>query len=285
MQSYWFGDVEEECCTPVPWNIDAISARVLSIRTRMDRFVPLRRTQAIACGIASSDAEYRDRLHELAMHLAREAIARQYQRREVGLLQMTRTLDELDNSINLLTERAVEWYGTKNLSFTRKYKKIPAKRVLLKMKKDSTGALGDLVRDLEGLGTVRASISREISDLALDVLPNCSALVGGLVAARLLSNAGSLQALARMPASSLQVLGAKTALFSHIRTGTPPPKHGVLFQHRRVHNAPKEVRGRVARTLSAKLGIAAKIDYFRQVPDHEFLAEANLAIDRAGDVN
>ncbi len=282
MQSYWFGDVEEGHCAPAPGNVKDLSARVLSIRTRMDRFTPLCRTQAIECGIVSTDDEYRALLHELSMYLARDAIARHYQGKEIGLLQMTRMLDELDGSINLLTERAVEWYGTKNLAFTRKYKKIPAKRVLLKMKRDSSGALGELVRELEGLGTVRTSLSREISDRALEVLPNCSALVGGLVAARLLSNAGSLQALARMPASSLQVLGARTALFSHIRGGTPPPKHGVIFQHRRVHNAPKEVRGRVARTLSAKLGIAARIDYFRKVPVQEFIDEANRAIDRQG---
>ncbi|MDD1717660.1 MAG: RNA-processing protein, partial [Methanoregulaceae archaeon] len=178
MQSYWFGDVERGRCTPATGDIEALSARVLSIRTRMDRFTPLCRTQAIACGIVSTDEEYRNRLHDLSMYLARKAIARQYQVREIGLLQMTRMLDELDSAINLLTERAVEWYGTKDLSFSRKYKKIPAKRVILKMKQKSSGAFGELVRELEGLGNVRISLSREISDRASEVLPNCSALVG-----------------------------------------------------------------------------------------------------------
>ena len=68
--------------------------------------------------------------------------------------------------------------------------------------------------------------------------------------------------------------------FSHIRAGTPPPKHGLIFQHRRVHNAPKERRGKVARALAAKLAIAARLDYFRGEEVPEFLSEAQARIDR-----
>lgn len=115
--------------------------------------------------------------------------------------------------------------------------------------------------------------------MAVVVIPNMSALVGGLVAARLMSRAGGLAAVARMPGSSIQVIGAEGALFSHIRTGTPSPKHGIVFQHRRVHNAPREVRGAVARALAAKLAIAARLDYFRGELDAAFVDAANARID------
>lgn len=123
---------------------------------------------------------------------------------------------------------------------------------------------------------------REVSARADEVMPNVSALIGGLVAARLLSRAGGLSELARMPGSTIQVLGSEQALFSHLRAGTPPPKHGIIFQHRRVHNAPKEVRGRVARVLAAKLAIAARLDYYRGVLVPEFIEEAQARIDAAG---
>ena len=107
-----------------------------------------------------------------------------------------------------------------------------------------------------------------------------SALVGGLVAARLVSRAGSLSLMAKMPGSSIQVLGAESALFSHIRAGTPSPKHGLIFQHRRVHNAPREVRGKLARVLSAKLAIACRLDAYRGELDEAFVADANAKIDK-----
>jgi nucleolar protein 56 len=113
-------------------------------------------------------------------------------------------------------------------------------------------------------------------------MPNTSALIGGLVAARLMAQAGGLLLLSRLPASAIQVLGARTALFAHLKTHTPSPKHGIIFQHRRVHNAPRDVRGRVARVLAGKLAIAARLDYFRGVADPGFLADAQERIDMVG---
>nr|NIS12958.1 hypothetical protein [Thermoplasmata archaeon]NIW89676.1 hypothetical protein [Thermoplasmata archaeon] len=56
--------------------------------------------------------------------------------------------------------------------------------------------------------------------------PNLSVLAGPLVGARLLSLAGSLERLSRMPSSTIQLLGAEKALFLHIKEGAPAPKHG-----------------------------------------------------------
>jgi nucleolar protein 56 len=97
-----------------------------------------------------------------------------------------------------------------------------------------------------------------------------------------MSHAGGLLSLSRLPASAIQVLGARTALFSHLKTRSPCPKHGIIFQHRRVHNAPREVRGKVARVLANKLAIAARIDYFRGLREPGFLEAAQDRVDAAG---
>ena len=150
------------------------------------------------------------------------------------------------------------------------------------MSEKSRGALGYVAGQIENLSTTRTALAKEVSGRANQVMPNTSALIGGLVAARLLSNAGGLSQLSRLPGSAIQVLGDRTALFAHLRTHSPSPKHGIIFQHRRVHNAPKPIRGKVARVLAAKLAIAAKIDYYRGVIAPEFVEAAQASIDAAG---
>ena len=96
----------------------------------------------------------------------------------------------------------------------------------------------------------------------LEVAPNIRGLVGPLLGARLISLAGGLSRLARLPASTIQVLGAEKALFRALRTGGRPPKHGVIFQYPAIHRSPRWQRGKIARALAAKLAIAARIDAF-----------------------
>nr|HPH35151.1 RNA-processing protein [Methanoregulaceae archaeon] len=99
---------------------------------------------------------------------------------------------------------------------------------------------------------------------------------------RLAAEAGGIRALALMPGSAIQVLGARNALFCHLSTASPPPKHGLVYQYRGVHGSRKERRGKVARVLAAKLAIAAKIDYYRGESDPVFIEKAQETILNAG---
>ncbi|MCI4340676.1 MAG: ATP-binding protein, partial [Thermoplasmata archaeon] len=89
---------------------------------------------------------------------------------------------------------------------------------------------------------------------------NISALLGPLLAARMLAQAGGLDRLARLPASTIQVLGAEKAFFEHLRGRAPPPRHGLLFLHPSIQGAPRRLRGKLARALAGKVAIAARID-------------------------
>ena len=71
-----------------------------------------------------------------------------------------------------------------------------------------------------------------------------------------------MRRLAMVPASTIQVMGAEKALFRSKKTGARPPKHGLLYQHPYVHAVPRELRGRRARSLAAKIAIAARADVF-----------------------
>ena len=94
------------------------------------------------------------------------------------------------------------------------------------------------------------------------LLPNFSKLAGTLIGAKILSISGSLDRLVKLPASTIQILGAEKALFQHLKTGSKPPKYGLLYQHPMVKKAKPDHKGKVARILAAKLSLALKVDYF-----------------------
>ncbi|KQC05381.1 MAG: RNA-processing protein [Methanoculleus sp. SDB] len=283
MQRYWFGDVSDDGqCVPAPADISVLASRVGSLHPDMAGFVPLSVDTAIACGWVQDRTEYIRRLRKVCIAIAEEAIATYYTQSDRELLQMVRILDEMDSVVNLLSERATEWYIVRNPGFSRKYRAITAKKMVARMKGDASAPLARIAADIERISATRSALMREVSSLADRVAPNSSALVGGLVAARLIAKAGGLRELASLPASTVQVIGAENALFTHLRSATPPPKHGIIFQHRRVHNAPKDRRGRVARVLAGKLVIAARIDYYRNEADPQFLEKAQARIDAAG---
>ena len=97
-------------------------------------------------------------------------------------------------------------------------------------------------------------------------LPSTSSLVGPLLAARLCVEAHGRSRLARLPSGTVQVLGAEKAFFSHLRSGTSPPKHGHIFMHPWISRSPRWVRGKIARMLASKISIAARIDAFEGTP-------------------
>lgn len=283
MQSFWFGDIEEGICTPCTGGAQALAERVLALHTRLEDYVPVDWKAALDCGFCRDRADYLSKLRTVCVLIAEKKIREKYRSRDTELLQMTRTLDELDTVINLLTERIVEWHQVRQPSFSRKYRRTPAHSLVRMIAQRSGGGLGRVTGDIERLSETRTVLAREVSARADEVMPNCSALIGGLVAARLLLQAGGLEPLARLPGSAIQVLGARTALFSHLRSQTPAPKHGIIFQHRRVHNAPRGVRGKVARVLAAKLAIAARLDLYRGAADPAFIEKAQARIDAAGE--
>lgn len=97
--------------------------------------------------------------------------------------------------------------------------------------------------------------------LAKKIAPNLTSLLGEELAAELIAEAKSLKKLAFMASSKIQVLGAESALFRHLKEGTKPPKYGIIFKHDSVKNS--ENKGKAARQLAAKISLAAKKDYFK----------------------
>ena len=283
MASYSFGDVAGGVCRPCPGDEpDALSERLDLLIEKGDPYVPFTWEFARECGFVHSREEYVGVLRSLCTMRAEKELGRIAGTPEMELVYMVRMLDQIDEAANLLTGRALEWHAAKDPAFSRKFRELRGQKAREVLAGSKNPVLSSIATEMAHLSEVRSALSREITALAADVMPNTSGLVGGVVAARLLSGAGGLSRLARLPGATIQVMGARLALFSHLRSGTPPPKHGIIYQHRRVHAAGKARRGKVSRTLAAKLAIAARIDYYRGRPDPGFLESAGQAIDRAG---
>ncbi|NTU99503.1 MAG: RNA-processing protein [Methanoregulaceae archaeon] len=281
MRSYWFGDFDGTCCQPAPDDLAVLVKRVRYLIETREALLP-EWEMAVRCGFVNNRACYLERLRRTAISYSREMLDAAMSADTSGLIPMVRMADQIDEAINLLTERATEWYTAMHPGFHLKSTQMRGAALIDSFRKDTGGPLLSVLDEIDKLTDQRRILTREIAGCAEQVLPNSSALVGGLVAARLAAEAGSIRELAMMPASSLQVLGSRKALFAHLATGSPPPKHGVVFQHGRVHGSRKEKRGRVARVLSGKLGIAARIDYYRKELDPAFIRNATDAIRKAG---
>lgn len=102
------------------------------------------------------------------------------------------------------------------------------------------------------------------------VSPNLSALIGDIVAARLILHAGGLSRLASYPSSTIQVLGAEKALFRALKTKGKTPKYGLLFNSTFISKSAPRMKGRVSRCLSSKCAIASRIDCYGEETTNKY---------------
>ena len=114
---------------------------------------------------------------------------------------------------------------------------------------------------------LRGELVSFMSEKVKLIMPNVTAIAGTELALDLLSAGKGLQHLAEFPASTIQVLGAEKAFFKHLKTGSPPPKHGVMFKLPHLTGLPKSQRGKYARSAASKIAIAARADFLGSTID------------------
>jgi nucleolar protein 56 len=237
-------------------------------------------------------------LREVNFILTRLKLKWEAARRDKLVIQSIDLLDEIDKSINILTGHVREWYSVHFPELSRlvpdhqtylklvmelgpREKFVPnsvqkvgglseedAKKIA-GAGRSSVGAafddidiaaIRDCIREIMSFHDLREKVASYIDGLMAQVAPNLRAVVGSSIGAKLISLAGSLEKLSRLPASTVQVLGAEKALFRSLKGRARPPKHGVIFQYPEVRGSPKKLRGKIARTLAGKITIAARVD-------------------------
>lgn len=261
----WFGRVDLETGSVFLVEdegrmIDALTKRPL---TASPSIQPDLRRLALTHGYAADDIEYNARLREVALGLVLRQLA-QLATAEQDLLQAVEAIDDMTEAINLLDERLYEWHRLHHQRI------VHGKDLAESLSEDRI--IGPFARSILRLMESRKSMEEEVSFRAEELAPNLSALAGPILAARLISRAGGLSQLAKMPSSRVQVMGAEKSLFKHLSGRAPSPKHGIIFRHPAVMGAPKKLRGKVARVLAGKLALAARLDYYGARPSPDLAA-------------
>ncbi|MDQ2072155.1 NOP5/NOP56 family protein [Haloarcula sp. H-GB4] len=235
--------------------------------------------QAVEAGFADDKAAYYDRLHEITMAATSAAVAEQEGADDQQLVHAVRAMADCERTANELAERVAEWGGSRHGDSGSG---VEYARSLADRDGEDEGdrALRSLAEQTAALADEADSLRAYIERTAPAVAPNLSMLAGPVLAARLISLAGGLEALAKKPSGTVQVLGAEDALFAHLKGSAPSPKHGVIFTHEYVSGTRREDRGSAARALAGKLSIAARIDHYSGDRRPDLQAELDERIER-----
>lgn len=254
---------------------------------------------ALETGFVKDSDEFNRWMRDISMEIAKLRVRGSIERRDLIAAQAIQALDDLDKTINLLMSRIREWYGIQfpeldrhldkhetycrlvvNLGYREAFteenlakEELPETKIqqIAKAAGSSMGAdiaeadlreIQALCKSILNLYSLRQKLEEYMDDVMQEIAPNIKSLAGSLLGARMIAIAGGLQNVARLPASTIQVLGAEKALFRSLKTGTRPPKHGLIFQHTYIHDAKRWQRGKLARALAGKLAIAARADAF-----------------------
>ena len=217
--------------------------------------------EAVTAGYAADTDDYYAKLHAATTTATEAAVTERETADDQQLVHAVRAMADCERTANELAERVAEWgasrYGETGSGVG--YARRIADGDLGDSDDETLRGLARRVVDLsEEADRLRATIERT----APAVAPNLSMLAGPVLAARLVSLAGGLEPLAKMPSGTVQVLGAEDALFAHLRGNAPSPKHGVIFTHEYVSGTRRDERGSAARALAGKLAIAARIDHY-----------------------
>jgi nucleolar protein 58 len=212
------------------------------------------------------------------------------------IIQAVGLLDDLDKELNNYAMRLREWYGwhfpevgkiiTDNLTYAKVVEKIGirtntkntdlssilTKEDEISIKESAEISMGseiskedelnikELCSQIIFLSEYRQSLTEYLRNRMMTIAPNLTIMVGELVAARLISHAGSLISLAKMPASTIQIFGAEKALFRALRTKHETPKYGLIYHASLVGSANPKLKGKISRSLASKCAICVRVD-------------------------
>lgn len=226
------------------------------------------------------------------------------------IIQAIAVIDQLDKDINTFSMRIKEWFAwhfpelkqlvTDNTIFAKVVNIIGSRdqldenmrEKLLEATNDeeivnsiyeaAKSSMGQDVADsdkemlkqlsdrLINLIEYREGMQTYLKERLTVICPSMTKLIGENIGARLISQAGGLINLAKLPASTIQILGAEKALFRALKTKGNTPKYGLIYHSSFIGRAASQNKGRISRTLANNLAKAARIDAFTIKPTEKF---------------
>jgi nucleolar protein 56 len=254
----------------------------------------------INMGMIKDIAIYQQFLRETSILITKDRVRQAAEKRDRLIVHAIESIDDLDKTLNLFSSRLREFYGMhfpelvdaienhytfaiiisesgdkskitqKLLVDQLKFPKVKAANILAARETTMGSELPpqdiQIIKDqatiVVDLFNRRQTLEKWMEEAMRVVAPNICGVISPLLGARLISQAGSLKDLALSTSSKIQILGAEKALYRTLKTGAPPPKHGVIYQDPRINQAKWWQRGKISRVLSGRISIAARMDYF-----------------------
>ena len=169
----------------------------------------------------------------------------------VMLIGMRQTVKNLD--IDVMTEIIPEEIAQQ----VKEAAEISMGTEILKDDEDHIKALAKYVYEIS---SYRQNLAEYLKNRMAAIAPNLTMLIGELVAAKLIAHAGSLMNLAKLPASTVQILGAEKALFRALKAKKNTPKYGLIYNASIVGSAKNQLKGKISRTLANKCALCVRYD-------------------------
>uniref|UniRef100_A0A0K0CXS6 U4/U6 small nuclear ribonucleoprotein Prp31 n=1 Tax=Angiostrongylus cantonensis TaxID=6313 RepID=A0A0K0CXS6_ANGCA len=119
----------------------------------------------------------------------------------------------------------------------------------------------------EKLHTDRISMYRLVELRMALIAPNLVHLLGAATTALLVSQAGGLAPLSRMPACNIQVLGRQKKSLAGFSSTTALPHAGFVYFHPLVQSMPPDLKSKAAKILASKCTLAARVDSLHESPN------------------
>ena len=233
--------------------------------------------------------DLRGYLHETYQNLSDNKIRQSIKTNDIMIVETINAIEELEETTSKMIERLREWC-TPYLPELDKihnhelYAKIVAiettrenikKSTLLDNSNVSLSDSYDIMMEDDDLKLIKSfaqnvvdtyatkhQLDNYIQEKIKEIAPNLYDVAGANLSAKLIAHMNGLENLAKLPSSTVQIIGAEKAIFRHLKTGENPPKHGLIFQHPSIRGSNWWVRGKLARAVANSISIAARKDAF-----------------------
>ncbi|ADM11367.1 Nop5-like nucleolar protein [Encephalitozoon intestinalis ATCC 50506] len=264
-----------------------------------------------------SGREYSERILCIAHKISMEKVKIVPEKIDTMVIQSVSLLEDMDRDINLHCMRLKEWYGfhfpelSSVTDNNRKYLRLVVaigrkesieekKEELKEIAKDEWERIVSLAKTSMGIAMDSSDVLNILEDAKSvlksfefrdelveyirvkmeDLAPNITSLIGEVIGAKMISKAGSLSNLAKMPGSSIQIMGAEKALFQALKSKTNTPKYGMIYGCSLLGQVDSQHKGKIARSLASKIAIAARIDSYGEKVTNEAGIRMQEAIKR-----
>jgi len=170
------------------------------------------------------------------------------------------TLDQyltIEEYCNFLLDNSLEKLNTDK---KKEIEKIISGEISITFDQNEQKLVNNFSKNILDLIVLKNDLDLEISNLLKENYPNFYLIATPKIASKMLQISGSIKRLAKMPSSTIQLLGSEKSFFKALKLSKNTPKYGVLYNHEILFDLNKKNKAKMARMIANKISIAVKSD-------------------------